>query len=362
MDTLTHALSGALLARATEPNSHSSEPRAEQLPRRLRMWVGFWAAAFPDSDIIVNFIDPLTYLNTHRGITHSLIMLPLWAGGLAFLFMLIARRRYSWRAFVGTCALGIGAHIAGDVITAFGTMIFAPFSTWRAQIPTTFIIDPYFTAIIAAGLVASTYWKQTRLAAIAGLALLAIYVGFQALLHQRAVAVGEAFIAANRLESARADAIPQPFSPFNWMVVVEQPKGYRLAYISLLRDETPPQPPQDAYWLRQVNASYQPVKDAVWRQIPRYGAAGADAELVEAAWNSDSLARYRHFSLFPAVYRVDREGVRACAWFNDLRFALVGRDMPFRYGACRESGTAPWKVFRLMNDDNGGDILEMIPD
>jgi inner membrane protein len=49
-------------------------------------------------------------------------------------------------------------------------------------------------------------------------------------------------------------------------------------------------------------------------------------------------------------------------WFNDLRFALVGRDMPFRYGACRESDTTPWKAYRLINDDNGGDILEMIPD
>src|SRR5918996_1029650 len=62
MDTLTHALSGALLARATEPKA----PRTDQLPRRLRMWVGFWAAAFPDSDFIVRFTDPLTYLARHR--------------------------------------------------------------------------------------------------------------------------------------------------------------------------------------------------------------------------------------------------------------------------------------------------------
>lgn len=362
MDTLTHALSGALLARATESSSYNSGPRAGQLPRRLRMWVGFWAAAFPDSDFIVNFIDPLTYLTTHRGVTHSVIVLPLWAVGLALLFMLIARRRYSWTAFVGTCALGIGAHIAGDVITAFGTMIFAPFSAWRAQIPTTFIIDPYFTAIIGAGLVASAYWKRARLPAIAGLALLVSYVGFQALLHQRAVTVGEAFITANRIESAHVHAIPQPFSPFNWMVVVEQPKNYHLAYISLLRDQTLPPPPRDASWLQRVNASYRPVKDAQWQNVPRYGVAKTDAELAETTWSSEVLARYRGFTLFPAVYRVDREGARVCVWFNDLRFALVGRDMPFRYGACRENAAAPWKVFRLNSDDHGGDILEMIPD
>src|SRR3989344_3288649 len=73
--------------------------------------------------------------------------------GLSLLFMLLVRGKYSWRAFAGVVARGIGIHIVGDVITAFGTMIFAPFSTWRAQIPTTFIIDPYFTAIIVAGLI-----------------------------------------------------------------------------------------------------------------------------------------------------------------------------------------------------------------
>ena len=220
MDTLTHALSGALLARATEPKT----PRPDQLPRRTRMWIGFWAAAFPDSDFIVRFIDPLTYLTTHRGITHSVVMLPLWALVLAFAFMWILRKKYSWRAFVGVIALGIGAHIVGDVITAFGTMIFAPLSDWRAQLPATFIIDPYFTGILIAGLIAAAVWKDTRRPAVIGLAVLAGYVGFQGLLHQRAVAVGEAYAASRGLKEAEVSAVPQPFSPFNWMLVVEEGK------------------------------------------------------------------------------------------------------------------------------------------
>jgi inner membrane protein len=341
MDTLTHALSGALLARATEPKTL----RPDQLPRRLRMWVGFWAAAFPDADFVVRFIDPLTYLASHRGITHSIILLPLWALGLAFFFTLILRRRYSWKAFVNVCALGIAIHIAGDVITAFGTMIFAPFSIWRAQLSTTFIIDPYFTAIIVAGLMASMRWKTKRAPAVIGLAVLTGYVGFQAILHGRAVAVGNAYIAAHRLESAQAYAIPQPFSPFNWMVVVEQPKDYRLAYIGLLRSEIAPQPPADAAWFRSLNASYRPVKEVQWQRVPRYGAVDAEVALAEAAWNSDALAPYRHFALFPAVYRVDRAPARTCVWFNDLRFALVGRAMPFRYGSCRDGVNAPWEIY-----------------
>jgi inner membrane protein len=355
MDTLTHALSGALLARATEP----ATPRADQLPRRLRMWIGFWSAAFPDSDFVLRVIDPLTYLTLHRGVTHSVILLPLWALALACLFMLITRRRYSWRAFVGMCALGIGIHIAGDVITAFGTIVFAPFSHWRAQIPTTFILDPYFTGIIVAGLVASAIWQRTRAPAVASLIVLAGFVGFQGIQLNRAVGFGDAYIARQKI-NATSHAIPQPFSPFHWMVVVEEPNTYHLAHISLTRDEIPAPVHEDANWLRHVNASYRPVKDARWLTIPRYGTT--DVALAKTVWNTDALARYRHFALFPSVLRIDKLSERTCVWFDDLRFNMVGRHTPFRFGGCRDGASSAWKVYRLINDDNGVEILDAIPE
>jgi inner membrane protein len=357
MDTFTHALSGALLARATAPKA----PRPGQLPRRLRMWVGFWAAAFPDSDVIFSSLDPLAYLALHRGITHSIILLPLWSVGLGYLFSLITRRRYSWRAFVGVCMLAIGIHIAGDLITAFGTMILAPVSMWRAAVSTTFILDPYLTAIIVAGLAASATWKNSRATALAGLAVLAGYVGLQAVLLGRAVAVGNADITEQGLHGARAHAIPQPLSPFNWMVVVEQPEGYRVAYINLLRRE-PLTEMSDTSWLRRLSANYRPVKDAEWQTVARYGTEDRDVELVRAAWSADALARYRDFALFPALYRVDRNSAQICVWFQDLRFRVRGRTMPFRYGACRAGATEPWKAYRFTDDDDAAKWLERIPD
>ncbi len=370
MDTLTHALSGALAARATEPGA----PRAGHLPRRTRMWIGFWAAAFPDSDFVARFIDPLMYLTVHRGITHSIIMLPLWALGLAFLFKLFVRERYHWRAFAGVCALGIGTHIAGDVITAFGTMVFAPFSTWRAALPTTFIIDPYFTAIIVAGLVAAAIRPGTRRPAVAGLATLAVYVCFQGVLHERAVAVGEDYARTAGLADARTQAIPQPLSPFNWMVMVTAGDTYYMAYVNLVRREVP-NAPAGASWLGRINASYRPAARAVWNRIPRFGDSLPEAVLARQVWNSETLAPYRRFALFPALYRVDRHRDSLCVWFNDLRFALAGARMPFRYGACTRGGgasfdvapsharrTAPgnaaarWQAYRLLSGENGDDV------
>lgn len=354
MDTLTHALSGALVARVTEPRALGPD----RLPRRLRMWIGFWAAAFPDSDFVLGFIDPLTYLATHRGLTHSVFLLPVWAAGLGWLFARIVRRGYSWRAFAGVAALGIGMHIAGDVITAYGTMLLTPFSYARISWPTTFIIDPYFTAIIVAGLIIGVRFPDTRLPAVLGLAALATYVGFQTLLQNQAVAIGKGYAARERLGAPEVYAIPQPFSPFNWMIAIADDTTYHIAYVNLIRSEIPEPPPANAYWMRRVWASYHPVADAVWRQAPRFGAP-AEAGLAAEAWNLPGFAVYRDFALLPALYRVDRLGDRLCAWFSDLRFALVGRDAIFRYGACR-APDQPWQIYRLSTRGDGRDYADPV--
>lgn len=117
MDTLTHALSGMLLARATAPGKTDTP----QLPLYVRMWCGFLAAAFPDADFVMRYFGSLSYLEHHRGVTHSFLMLPLWALLLSVVFMLIWRRRYHWKMFLGVSAMSVLIHILGDVITAYGT-------------------------------------------------------------------------------------------------------------------------------------------------------------------------------------------------------------------------------------------------
>jgi len=356
MDTLTHALSGALLARATGPSG--SSPAG--LPVRTRLWLGFWAAAFPDSDIVTLFINPLTYLTTHRGITHSIVMLPVWAALLGLGVWWLLRRRYPWRSIAAVIALGIGIHIAGDVITAFGTMVLAPLSDWRLQLPTTFIIDPYFSAILLAGLAASAIWRATRAPAVVALMVLATYVGFQGLMHQRALDVGRQQVVRQQLKDVTVSALPQPFSPFNWMVVLESTDSYQLAYVNLVAQEVPTAAPANASWLRRVAASYRPADQLHWLHIARFGDSPMEVELAEQVWRSPGFARFRRFALFPALYRIDRAGDRLCVWFNDLRFALVGRTMPFRYGLCGNDRTPHWDVYRLDSDRNGREIAELI--
>jgi inner membrane protein len=353
MDTLTHALSGALLARATAP----LPPGDDQLPLRQRMWIGAAAAAFPDTDFIVRFIDPLVFLTTHRGVTHSIVLLPLWAMLLAFLFSNLSRGRYHRRAYIGICAAGIGIHILGDLITSFGTMVFAPISSLRVELPFTFIIDPIFTGIIAVGLIAAAVWKTKRRPAVIALAVLVTYVGFEGLIYQRALGVGTVYARGQGLEAADVRALPQPLSPFNRMVVVTHEDTYHIAYINLFREDTP-RLPEDAGFFRRLDASYRPSHLAQWQRVARFGEDKQQAVFAERIWRNDAFAAYRQFTMFPALYRIDNNPGATCLWFHDLRFALAGRPNPFRYGLCN-NGEKEWRISRL-EQRNGRDLIHVL--
>ena len=336
MDTLTHALSGALLARATA--SRDAPPRS--LPRRIA--AGFLAAAAPDLDIVFSLFGPLTYLENHRGITHSILLLPLWAFLLAWLLAKILREPGGWRALYGVSAMGLGAHIAGDLITSFGTIIFAPFSDWRAGIGTTFIIDLWFTGIILVGLGTAWYWRGTRLPAVIASAVLAGYVGFQYTLKQQAIEFGEQYARKLGLREASVVAQPRPVSPFNWSVYLSDAEQHRYANINLIRRETLVAEP-DAGFLARLDAAYQPLSSARWQQRSRYGDTLQDRRLALSAWNSDALGFLRWFAELPAFDRITTGS--QCVWFVDLRFTETGRPwVPFNYGACRDNPAATWRA------------------
>ena len=342
MDTLTHALSGALLARATA----SLDKPALPLGRRLA--IGALAAAFPDIDFVTSWMSPLAYLYHHRGVTHSLLMLPLWTILLAWIFALIWRGGPRWQAYAPVVAMSLAAHIAGDWITAFGTMIFAPLSDYRHGIGTTFIIDLWFSGIIIAGLLLSLVWRLSRVPAVAGLVVLVGYVGLQSVLLQQAVDFGQRYAKAEGIPQARVTAMPRPVSPFNWMVVVEDDKRYQYSHINLIRKEVL-QAGDDAGFIAKLNAVYRPPEQAIWYSDVRFG-RGSQGVVVRAVFEHPEFAFFRWFAAYPALHRIDSEAASLCLWFKDLRFLTPGRDgFPFIYGMC-SNGAGPMRPYRLDGD------------
>ena len=336
MDTLTHALSGALLARATA--AQDAPPRT--LPRRIA--AGFLATAAPDLDFVIGYAGPVAYLENHRGVTHSLILLPLWALLLSWLLAKILREPRGWRALYGITAMGLAAHIAGDLITGFGTMVFATFSTWRAALGTTFIIDLWFSGIILAGLLVCLAFRASRIPALAASVLLAGYVGFQYAQKRKALEFGQAYARDQAME-ARVSAHPRPVSPFNWTVFVSTDAEHRFAHVNLVRSEPRAYRPGDGF-IARVDAPYLPLHQAAWVVQTRYGHPPQDA-LGREAWSIPELGFFRWFADLPAF----DGAAEGCVWFTDLRFLTPGRDAaPFRFGACREGHGSAWRAFERL--------------
>ncbi len=360
VDTLTHALSGALLARATAP-----APASTAIPLRRRVVLGALAAAFPDSDVVVSWLSPLAYLYHHRGVTHSLVMLGVWALVLAWLCAKIWRGADSqapgWRAYFGVIAMGIGIHIAGDWITAFGTMMFAPLSDWRAAISTTFIIDLWFSGIIIGGLLASWVWRTSKYArwpAVAGLAVLCSYVVLQFAMQQRAMDFGRQYARANGLSASAVTALPRPLSPFNWMVVVDTHSQYHYSHVSLTARHAPAPLTPDAGLFAKLGAPYLPLSQAQWQRADQLGGEG-DKALAREVLLHPQFGFFRWFAQFPVLYRIDRSASSTCAWFQDLRFFTPGRaTWPFRYGMCRDGANADgeWRAYELLGDNSDSQI------
>ena len=342
MDTLTHALSGALLARATA--SRDAPPRS--VPRRIA--AGFFAAAAPDLDFVLAFVSPLVYLEQHRGPTHSLVLLPLWALVFSWVLARILRepdgKTAGWRALYGITALGLGAHILGDLITSFGTIIFAPVSDARFAWGTTFIIDLWFTGIIVAGLIASLAWRRVRVPAIAASLVLVAYVGFQAVLREQALDFARDYARTQGLQAVQISAYPRAVSPFNWTVYASDELAHRYAHVNLRR-EVPLPAAHD--FIGRMDAAFLPPAHAQWETRARYGASAEEQEVARSAWASPALGFMRWFAGLPAF-----DGLSAgstCAWFVDLRFLNPGRDwLPFRYGACQERPGGPWRAFERL--------------
>lgn len=338
MDTLTHALSGALVGRAAAPRDASA------VSARDCVALGFLAAAFPDTDAILTLWSPLAYLYHHRGATHSLLLLPLWALSIGWLWSRLRRNRSGFRTYTLVTGLAIFAHILGDLITSFGTMIFAPLSDARIELGTTFIIDLWFSGIIIAGLLAAWALQRSRVPAVLGLAVLAGYVGFQWVQLQRAERFGHEYAAALGLNGAQVKALPRPVSPFNWMVVVIGPEHYHYATVNLVRREPRVVAPEDG-WVARLDAPYLPLAQARWVSMPRFGEG--DRALVDEAWAHPEFAFFRWFASLPLVDRIEQVNPSTCVWFRDLRFYAPGRDAwPFRYGMCRENGGGSWRAYQ----------------
>jgi len=341
MDTITHSLLGAVVVRSAFPAQQSTHP----FSNRQRLLAGAVAGAFPDIDYIASWVDPMIYLTLwHRSITHSFVLLPLWALLVGVVLSRAFRQRAEWRYLTLLAGVSLLSHIASDLITVYGTQILAPLSTWRASIGITFIIDPVFTLIVLAGFVAG-FGNTSDTLPRASLAVLLGYLLLQGGLRQQALSLGREHVQREGITAVRIAAFPQPFSPFNWKIVIDSGDAYDVGYTSLSGGHAGGDI-GTGFW-DQVRDTYRAPARIHWQRYDRFGAPGAEAKRVERLWGDERLNDFRRFAELPVLYRIDRNGEGRCVWFTDLRYVLPYLTPPFRYGLCRTGPDAGWELRRL---------------
>lgn len=153
MDTVTHALFGLTLYGAFDKRALTAHEK------QALLFTTVVGSEIPDIDVISRFWDEAgRYQMWHRGLTHSVLLVPLWALLLLAVVWLLWRIG-NWKLF-GAGALAVWIHDSSDLFNAWGTGYFEPFSQMRVTFGTVPIVDVVFWLLMLAGLLAARYGRE----------------------------------------------------------------------------------------------------------------------------------------------------------------------------------------------------------
>ncbi len=300
MDNVSHSLTGLVLAQA---GLRRLSPAATGIL--------LVSANIPDIDIVALSGGSLSYLEAHRGYTHSLLFLPVMALLSVLLVAGIGRRKLPWgRAWLLGC-IGVASHLLLDWTNSYGIRLLLPFSSQWFHLDLNSLYDGFFLAVLAV----SALWPLLanlvsgeigdRSANGRGIALVAIVaIGLfecgRILLHARAIGHLQARVYEEQ-QPLQVAALPDAFDPFRWSGVVETENAY------LTVPTTSAGEPE----LNETQTFYKPPQ----------------APVVSALKKEESFRFVSYFARFPVWSLVPVEvnggrGIRAD--LTDLRFGVPG--------------------------------------
>jgi membrane-bound metal-dependent hydrolase YbcI (DUF457 family) len=273
------------------------------------------ASNLPDIDSIALFWGPAAYLDYHRGVTHSVLGVPILALLLSVAMYPISKA--FWKTYA-VALIAMGTHPALDYLNSYGLRPWLPWDgTWHYG-DVVFIFDPYLDLILLAGILLRRIVTMKRLVIWTTLAIAAAYIAVRVELHATALRNlhREASQAA---DVERFAALPQ-ISAVVWEGVVETKN-------------------EDAKFPIYVLGRHSGLEREAIR-IPRSPAS----DLIAKASKAPSAAALLRFARFPAV-RVEQVESGYRVTFIDFRF--YARDTQNSLGSesdIREAGMAlsPW--------------------
>lgn len=269
MDSISQAVWGALTAQAvaavakTDQGPHSSRSLRSMPPVWL---IGAVGGTLPDLDVLMrSSLDPLFATLMHRHFTHAIAFTPF--GGLILWLALwpwLRSRRGEWVYWGFLCWSAYATHWILDLLTAYGTMIFWPFSGTRYFLDWLSIIDPLLTLPWLAACLAvamSRSLRTRRLLLISVFSWTAIYILWAGTQHHRALLAIEAIAKSRGHTIERVRALPSLANSF-WFRGLYLSQG-EIHVIGVLI------PPADRPRWREGNSTHRLTEEAIGAEIQR---------------------------------------------------------------------------------------------
>lgn len=298
-------------------------------------WIaGICAALFPYTDIVWKMMGAGAYAHFHKGVFWSLPLVPLYAFLLAVLFGRMTRQ--PWGRYFAVTAFAMFATVLLALLTDNGIFPLALMVHVRVGLGVLHPFDTFVLALMVSTLTLAAWfsmWKRDI--ARAGLAVVVVYIAFVSYQSWMAHSFGRDYARVMVLgKDVNISSLPQPLSPFNWRVIVEERSGrMHDTLINVWRKDVL-EVDDASKRARRIDALYRPPEKAVWRVYRKYGSPDmndTDQRRIYGAWSAwqrtpfDWMGRYAVFDemiLPPAGH--DVRGI--CVQFKDLRYEGARED------------------------------------
>ena len=224
MDSLTQIVLGAAVGEAVLGKKVGNKA----------MLYGAIAGTIPDLDTLVGkFLDPLSAIEIHRGISHSIVFSIAMAPLLGWLVSKIHKKaEASWKDWSWLFFWGLVTHPLLDAHTTWGTQLFWPFDL-RLAYQNIFVIDPLYTVpflifLILAMRLPKTSAKRRKFNRL-GLIVSSAYMILTLILKWVSFKKFEQALADENIEYTELDTRPAAFNTILWYANIDVGAYYILA-------------------------------------------------------------------------------------------------------------------------------------
>lgn len=203
-------------------------------PWKAALW-GAVAGTLPDLDVLYDFGDSVSNMVFHRGITHGLVPLSLFAPILAVVPTVLHREKELYKFWIFAMFFSLVTHPLLDWFTIYGTQLGNPFDNTPLGLGSIFIIDLLFTLplLVVVILAIRNRSHKWRAWVVGGLCLSCAYLGWSAIAQYQVKKIAAAQLAEEGRSAEKYFVSATAFNTIVWRIVVRGKNYYDEGFYSL---------------------------------------------------------------------------------------------------------------------------------